>query len=171
MTGLVADYGFVPFPHFQAAILAAQLALVRYHKQVNAYIDARLPKHPAWAAVKKLALSIPLLLIAYYDIRYSSFSLKNLGVPPAYNAHLNQVLFILGSYGIIQVLAQDSGIRTGVSQRDSVQSYVLFSLIAVGMAYSITQNRSQSMIALLLYFHLKYVISDNVTSAVCFEPI
>jgi hypothetical protein len=84
------------------------------------------------------------------------------------------MLWIFGAYGIIQVLAQDSGLQTGIDQRDLIQYVLIFTFLGIGMAYSITENRSQSIIAMFLYFHLKYVVSDR-TSGVCFvdlgEPI
>jgi hypothetical protein len=121
--------------------------------------------------IKYTLFSIPLLIIVFYDVQYSSFSLKNLGLPVKYNDKVNYLLQILGSYGIIQILAQDSGLKTGEIQRDTVQHHWLFSLMALGMAYSVTSNRSQSMIAVLMYYHLKYAISNNRTATVCFEDV
>lgn len=166
---IIANYGYVPFNYFQYIVLAIQLYMIYNHEWVNQQIDKYIPESNKLA--RYIILSIPLLLIVYYDIFYSSFSLRNLGINPSYNDPINQVLFILGSYAIIQVLAQDTGIKTGSLQRDTIQMKILFGIIAVGMAYSVTKNRSQSMIAVLLYFHLKYVISNNQTSSVCFEKI
>jgi hypothetical protein len=169
----MANYGYVPFPHFQFVMYLTQFLLIYYHKEVNRFLDDQVNDHHnnGYKILKRFLLSIPLLTIAYYDILYGSFSFKNLGVPVEYNRVINQALFILGSYGVIQVLAQDSGIRTGVAQRDTVQTRAWFAFMAVGMAYSLTKNRSQSVLAMMLYFHLRYVISDNVTSQVCFESI
>lgn len=169
----IANYGYVPFPYFQFVMYGAQFLLINYHKEVNRFLNDNVDEHNSKVRkiLKKAILTIPLLTIAYYDIRYGSFSFKNMGVPVEYNRAINQVLFVLGSYGVIQVLAQDSGIRTGIVQRDTVQTRTWFAFMAVGMAYSLTSNRSQSVLAMMLYFHLRYVISDNVTSEVCFEPI
>ena len=109
-----------------------------------------------------MILSIPLLLMIYYDIRYSSFSFKNLGFDPAYNNTIKQVLNILGSYAIIHIFAEDTGLKTTNLQTNFLQSHTLFIFISVGMSYSITQNRSQSILALLSFYHLKFVISQNV---------
>jgi hypothetical protein len=38
-----------------------------------------------------------------------------------------------------------------------------------GAAYSLTQNRSMALIASLLYFQMKFFVSDNITKDVCFE--
>lgn len=116
-------------------------------------------------------ISIPLFMMTYLDVMYDAYSLRNIGVPEKYNARINYMLNLFGSYGMIQILAQDSGLKTGEVQRDTVQKSLLFTLIALGMAFSVTNNRSQSFIAVLYYFHLKYVISNNKTSPVCFEDI
>lgn len=171
-TNIIINYGYVPFMYFQYIMLALEIYMIVNYKKVNEWIDKYITSDKSNSFfIKKLILSIPLILITYYDIRYSSFSLKNLGLNPLYNDPLNQILFILGSYAIIQVLAQDSGIKTGLLQRDTVQLNILFAIIAVGMAYSVTRNRSQSIIAVLLYYHFKYIISNNETSSVCFEDV
>lgn len=100
--------------------------------------------------------------MVYYDVRYSSFSFKNMGVDPTYNDTIKQLLNILGSYAIIHIFAQDTGLKTAILQTGFVQTQALFIIMSVGMAYSITQNRSQSVLALILFYHLKYVISQNV---------
>lgn len=165
---IIQNYGYVPFSYFQYIILALQIYMIYNYQKVNEFMDKYITSNEQhYLVLKKIILSIPLILIVYYDIRYSSFSLKNLGFNPSYNDPLNQVLYILGSYAIIQLLAQDTGIKTGILQRDTVQTYILFTLIAIGMAYSVTGNRSQSMIAVLLYYHLKYVVSNNQTADVC----
>ena len=155
-------------PYFQYTLLVMQLMLIYFHKQINHKFDKLEMNAPL---IKYTLFSIPLLIIVFYDVQFSSFSLKNLGLPIKYNNQLNYVLQILGSYGIIQILAQDSGLKTGELQRDTVQHHWLFSIMALGMAYSVTSNRSQSMIAVLMYYHLKYVISNNKTSPVCFEDV
>lgn len=169
---IIPFYGWVPFVGFQYFILAVQVLLIIFHKQINGGFDRLfLKKNKALQFIKKFLLSLPLIIIFYFDIVYQSFSLKNLGFPNKYNLYLNQLLFILGSYGLIQVLAQDSGIKTGIDQRDTVQVNLFFALMGIGVAYSVTNNRSQSVLALLLYYHLKHVVSDGVTSPVCFEDI
>ena len=94
----------------------------------------------------------------YYDMRYSSFSFKNLGISKYIpNEYLNYVLRVLGALGIIQVLAQDIGLKTGVVQRNFVQSPFMQFLLYVGTAFAITNNRSEAIIGATLYFTLKYV--------------
>jgi hypothetical protein len=152
----IQNYGFVPFPFFQQSVLVLEIILIKYAAPIKEYLKNFCTKYfgeeEYYTYVYKFILSLPLLSIIYFDIRYSSFSLKNLGVPIEYNRYINQVLFILGSYGIIQVLAQDMGKPTGIDQRDVVQISTIFAFICVGQAYSLTENRSQSIIAMFLYF-------------------
>ena len=97
---------------------------------------------------------LPIKLLAKYQV----FVL--LLAYPVYNYAIIQILNIFGSYGIIYIFAQDAGLKTTTIQTNFIQSNTLF--IVISMAYSINQNRSQSILALLLFYHLKYVISQNV---------
>jgi hypothetical protein len=133
------------------------------NKYVNELMDKYFDNYNSKKQIlKKIILSIPFLLMVYYDIRYSSFSLRNLGVSPVYNNIIKQILNIFGSYGIIYIFSQDIGLKTTTIQTNYIQTNTLFIVISVSMAYSITQNRSQSILALLLFYHIKYVISQNV---------
>jgi hypothetical protein len=38
-----------------------------------------------------------------------------------------------------------------------------------GVAYALTQDRSMAIIASLLYFQMKFIISRGITKDVCFE--
>ena len=148
-------------------LLFTEICLIIYHKSFNQYMDEQqIPTN-----MKYLLLSIPLLTIIYMDIVHYTFSFKKLGIPVEYNKKLNNMLTIMGAYGVIQILAQDTGLKTGVVQRDTVQSSMLFVFIALGMGYITSNNRSYSMIATLMYFHMKYVISNNKTLPVCFESV
>ena len=44
-------------------------------------------------------------------------------------------------------------------------------LLYLGTAYAVTNNRSESFVGAAAYFILKYIISENKTSAVCFEDV
>jgi len=156
-----------PFKYFAIVLLVIQTFIMYNYKSMNKlHRDYNIDDH-----VFFLLISIPLLIITFYDVKYNTFSLKQLGIPVKYNENINYMLNLFGSYGIIQILAQDSGLKTGKVQRDTIQNTALFSVIALGMAFSVTSNRSQSLIAVLYYFHLKYVISNNKTSPVCFEDV
>lgn len=161
----IENYGYVPFTYFQYVVLAFQVWMIYNYKMVNEYMDS-ISYFSANPTLKKIVLSIPLISIIYYDIRYSSFSLKNLGVPPNYNDTIKQILNIVGSYALIHIFAQDTGLKTSVLQQDYLQTHLLFVIISVGMAFSITQNRSQSIIAAILFYHLRYVIGNDIVSIV-----
>lgn len=164
---LIENYGYVPFWGFQYAILLLEIYMINNYKQVNNFIDILLDvifnkDNEYRENIKKIILSIPFVLTVYYDIRYSSFSFKNMGFNPAYNDTIKQILNILGSYAIIHIFAQDTGVKTSLVQVGILQSHLLFIIASIGMAFSITQNRSQSILALIFYYHLKYVIGQNI---------
>lgn len=165
---LIENYGYVPFWGFQYAILSLEIYMINNYTQVNNFIDKLLDiifdKNNAYREnIKKISLSIPFILMVYYDIRYSSFSFKNMGFNPVYNDTIKQILNILGSYAIIHIFAQDTGVKTSLVQVGILQSHLLFIFASIGMAFSVTQNRSQSILALIFYYHLKYVIGQNIT--------
>lgn len=161
---IIENYGYVPFIGFQYVALLFQIYMIYNYKQVNDFLNPFFDKNNEYMQnIKKIVLSIPYMLIVYYDLRYSSFSFKNLGVNPAYNDTIKQILNILGSYAIIHIFAQDTGLKTSLLQTGILQSHLLFIISSIGMAFSITQNRSQSILALIFYYHLKYVIAQNIT--------
>ena len=87
------------------------------------------------------------------------------------NIELNTVLSILGTYGIVQVLAQDLGIKTGKKQRDLVQKPIVQIILLYSAAYITTTDHTHAIIVTTLYYYLKYIYSNNETSPVCFEDI
>lgn len=84
---------------------------------------------------------------------------------------LNNLLKIIGGYGIVQVLAQDLGIKTGKKQRDLIQTGYVQIVILYSAAYITTGDYILSFITTLAYYFLKYYYSDGETSEVCFEDI
>lgn len=85
-------------------------------------------------------------------------------------ARLEQAMKLLGAYGIVQVLAQDLGIKTGKEQRDLVQSIPVQAALLYSGAYLVTEDHSLALIATVAYYLLKYVYSTE-TSEVCFEEV
>lgn len=103
-------------------------------------------------------------------MKFSSFSMNNLGVLNyVSNDNLNTILKLIGGYCIIQVAAQDVGLKTGGIQAEFVKLPPLQFLMYAGVAYALTQNRSMSLIAALIYFQLKFFASEGETLDVCFE--
>jgi hypothetical protein len=96
--------------------------------------------------------------------------MKNLGVTTIIPSDLlDSLLRLFGGYCIIQVAAQDVGIKTGDEQADFIKSPIIQLLMYVGISFALTQNRSMSLIAALLYFQLKFFGSGGKTKDVCFE--
>ena len=110
---------------------------------------------------------LPLLGLAYHDMYTPSKRFIYL-VP---DRVMNYVLRVSGGYGIVQVLAQDLGIPSGVNQRNIVQTEAVQFLMLWGGAYALTGHRSEGMVSALLYFVLRLNISNGETSNVCFEEV
>lgn len=84
---------------------------------------------------------------------------------------VEKILMILAAYGIVQILAQDLGIKTGKTQRDLVHKMPVQVALLYAGAYATTSDYTTAAIATGLYYGLKYVISKGETSAVCFEDV
>jgi hypothetical protein len=154
----------------QYALLVVILYLIADHHRIHRTLD----KGPMLLKNKIIRgglLSVPIVTALCLDIVYGTYALKRMGLPSAWNKPLNKLLKTLGAYGMVQILAQDSGLKTGILQRDSLQAALYFVPVAVGMAFGLCENRSQAVFSVLLYYHLKYAVSNNVTSSVCFEDI
>ena len=87
------------------------------------------------------------------------------------NMTSNNVLNIIGAYGIVQVLAQDLGIKTGEKQRDLIQNKYVQMIMLYAGAYLVTSNHRDAFITTFIYYFLKYGYSNNITSPVCFEDV
>ena len=171
---LIPNYGWVPFPYFQHVMII--LLLICYsnyeiiNEKSNKYIYSKIKNEKLKKYLKTIISLIPVIIILFLDIKYSSFSMKNLGVTKLVpNETLNNLLKLLGGYCLIQVAAQDIGIKTGQVQAEFFKSTHVQFFLYTGVAYSLTQNRSMALIASLLYFQMKYFVSENITKDVCFE--
>jgi len=99
-----------------------------------------------------------------------TFLLKE-NIPGSGDTILKKIFLISSAYAIIQIVAQDLGIKTGKRQRDLIQSIPVQFLLFVSSGYIITDDYLLAIIATLIYFYLKYVYSKGITSKVCFEEI
>ncbi len=90
-----------------------------------------------------------------------------------YNTGLNfhKIMLVLAAYGIVQVLAQDLGIKTGKKQRDLVQSLPVQASLLFAGAYTVTEDATLAAYATGGYYLLKYLYSGGETSGVCFEDV
>lgn len=82
-----------------------------------------------------------------------------------------RIIKILGAYGIVQILAQDLGIKTGKKQRDLIQKLPVQVALLYAGAYLTVEDAELAAITTGLYFFLKYVYSKGETSNVCFEEV
>ena len=83
----------------------------------------------------------------------------------------NYILRIAGAYGLIQVLAQDLGVKTGLNQRNFIQLPIVQFLVLFGSAYSFTGFRGEAMFGTFLYMLLRSNASFSKLSGVCFEDV
>jgi len=95
----------------------------------------------------------------------------NLSLDLINNITTDDVLKIGAAYGILQILAQDLGIKTGKKQRDLIQSMPVQIFLMYCGSYATTGDHKTAMIATVLYYVLKYIYSNGETSAVCFEDV
>ena len=174
MQNLNPYIGWVPFPYFQHVLIVLLLLSYSNYKKVNDTLDKNVYdkiKNKRLKDFTELFISLlPIIIIFYLDITYSSFSMISLGVTNYIsNKTLNSFLKVMGGYCLIQVAAQDIGIKTGTIQSDFAKQPILQFLMYVGVAYALTQDRSMALIACLLYFQMKFFISRGITKDVCFD--
>lgn len=174
MQNLNPYIGWVPFPYFQHVLIVLLLLSYSNYKKVNDTLDKNVYdkiKNKRLKDFTELFISLlPIIIIFYLDITYSSFSMISLGVTNYIsNKTLNSFLKVMGGYCLIQVAAQDIGIKTGTIQSEFAKQPILQFLMYVGVAYALTQDRSMAIIACLLYFQMKFFISRGITKDVCFD--
>ena len=116
---------------------------------------------------------LPILVLMYYDytLKDDNWELKT-GITNIIPVRLyNYILRIAGVYGLIQVMAQDIGLKTGLNQRNFTQNpYVQF-LVLFGSAYSFTGFRGEALFGTMMYMLMKFNASQGKTSGVCFEDV
>ena len=96
--------------------------------------------------------------------------MNNLGITSYIsNEKFNSLLKLIGGYCLIQVAAQDVGVKTGTVQADFVKLPIFQFFMYTGVAFALTQNRSMAIIATLLYFQMRFFVSGGFTKDVCFE--
>jgi hypothetical protein len=81
---------------------------------------------------------------------------------------IRNTMKVIGSYGIIVVFAQDIGLRTGCKQALFSHNLLVQFFMFTAVAYSVTDDFFQSISGTVIYFVLKYVLSQNRLNDVCF---
>ena len=87
------------------------------------------------------------------------------------NPNQNKVVLVLAAYGIVQVLAQDLGIKTGKKQRDLIHKMPIQVSLLFSAAYLVTNDFFLALVSTSVYYFLKYIYSKGETSKVCFEEV
>ena len=188
-----SNYGYTPFDKFEigkfkagktifyVCVLGLLTFLMSCHHILKENIFHKNTFFQKYKFIEYIIYFSPLLLIIYFDTKYNTFSIKNVvsNLFPfvkqenieQVNPHINYILRLIGAYGIIQVLAQDFGIKTGKKQSDLTKPEFVQWIIFTGTAYSLVHNRSEAMIAATAYFILKFIISNGETKPVCFDDV
>ena len=173
----IPNLGYVPFKYFQFVYLIFILLSFifkdflykNFYKTIYDKIDLHIEHNNVRAFIKSFIALLSILPLIYYDFFYKSFSMYNLGIESVkHNRYINTTLRLFGSYVIIQVAAQDLGVKTGTVQSDFIKLSFIQVVLYIGCAYAITRDRSEAFLAALIYFQLKYFGSD-ITKDVCFD--
>jgi|TARA_Y100000389_G_scaffold711_2_gene771 hypothetical protein len=69
---------------------------------------------------------------------------------------MKNTLRVIGAYGIIQVFAQDVGIKTNHLQKSLIQNLFIQIILFTSVAYSVSDDFFQSLSGTIIYFILKY---------------
>jgi len=165
---------WVPLPYFQHILIGLLLLSYTYYKTINEILDKYIYNNIKYNRLKdflKIFISLlPIFIILYLDLNYNRFSMHNLGITKYISNETVDTLFnLMGGYCLIQVAAQDIGIKTGTIQSDFIKLPIIQFFLYSGVANMATQNRSLAIIASLLYFQMKYFVSDGITKDVCFD--
>jgi len=76
-----------------------------------------------------------------------------------------RILKALGTYGIVQILAQDLGIKSGKKQVELVHKLPVQVALLYAGAYLTVEDAELAAITTGLYFFLKYVYSEGITTS------
>lgn len=119
-----------------------------------------------------LMIIIGIIILSIIYIGYGGnpyFSTVRIAIEKYFHVRgISYLLNILGSYGVIQVLAQDLGIKSGLEQIKITHNEFVQFILYWGMAFALTDNRTESLVGVLIYFYLKYIVSKNKTADSCF---
>lgn len=165
---MIDNYGYVPFPYFQQVMLLLIIILILLRNPIynflDKYIYKKIPNLMVVKYIKIIISLIPIYIMLYYDIRYSSFSMKNLGVTTYIpNDVLNSILRLLGSYYIVQSTGLSLGVLIGDTQNILNKELMIQFILFFTAAFAYTNNRSESMFAAITYFLIKYLGCEKTT--------
>ena len=169
------NYGWVPFPYFQQALIVSIVLLIVFHKPINSWLDKHFydkifpkkdnnGKSRTEIFVRSVVALIPIFIMIYFDMSYSSFSMNNLGVLKYIdNEAINVILKLFGAYAVIQATSLEFGLQSGKIQGEFESLVPIQYIMWAGTAFVITGNRSAALIAAIAYYMMKYFASNNET--------
>ena len=73
------------------------------------------------------------------------------------NIDMNKIITLLGTYGVLQIYAQDLGIESGETQKKMIEYLPLQILLIYSGTYISTNDNKYSAIATIIYYYLKYI--------------
>ena len=155
--------------YLENIIFILLLLIIINYKKINKKIDDNIKEKKL--LIKYIIYFLPIIILIYSEFNHNIEDPLTLFFSTDGNIKLRYILEIIGAYGIIQVLSQDLGIKTGINQRNLVQHPVSQFIVLYAGAYLIGRKLNQAFIATLIFFVLKYNISNNITSNVCFEDV
>lgn len=156
---------------FKNIIFCISIFLLINYKKINKKIDDKIKKNNL--LIKYIIYFIPIVVMIKYELNFLDNNSYKEHPLKAFleDNKLKYIIEILGAYGIVQVLSQDLGIKTGAIQKDLIQHPLVQFIILYSGAYLIGRQLNQALIATLIFFILKYNISNNINSNVCFEDV
>jgi len=172
-----AGHGIVADRHDAWTLCLALIAChLVWHAPANRLVDSLLGiervdlrQQPLGAIdAAPLVFLLPLGALAWHDMMHATSKRFLHAVP---DKVMSYILRVAGGYGIVQVLAQDLGIKSGLNQRNLVQLPVVQFFLLWGGAFALTGRRSEGMVAALLYFVLQLNVSGGQLSNICFEEV
>lgn len=75
-----------------------------------------------------------------------------------------KIMLVLVAYSIVQILAEDLGIKPGEIQRKLVQWLPVQMILLFSGAFSVTHDNQLSLITVGIYYGLKYMYSFGKTA-------
>ena len=162
---------YSPIPQF--FILFVFALMIHHSKTLNEYFDEKLKNTEKYKDFIKYSIfTFPLLIIVITDMTMHSFSFNNLKMSKLIpNEYINYLLLILGIYGVVQVLSQDFGIKTGLKQNRFTKHPIVHFFTMFGAGFALSGQRSESFIGALIYMFLRNMISNKETIEACFEDV
>ena len=142
--------------------LILNILIIFFYKQINKFLDPE-DKHKNNFSMKDFLLLVPIILLfgqnLFYEINISpGWKIKEI----LDNEILNWILTTIGCYGIVLLTATDIGVDMGAKQHKLTQNMFLQFLILYGVAYDFTGKKNKALYGTILFYILKYSVSNNI---------